>query len=293
MLNHKSIPVWMLADILLVLLISGSLLGSVIMQVMLPSWVSPRELKNLRLTEHQVLQQRQQLLQQQHEATEWKGRYRQTQALVATTANRMQQLRDRYETLALQKEREKLVRQKLLGLRGSLKHPVFVIDISGSMNKVADEPMDRPNWGSDGKPWTFVCNQVTTWLELLPVESFRVICFDQRIIEFPAVEDGWATGPDARNDVREFLAGTTPKGLTLLENAILRAVEWKPTCIILFTDGAQSNEAGKFDPQQVERLLQRDLPPINVVAVNDYFDKKSGSLLHRLAARSHGSFIGL
>ena len=33
--------------------------------------------------------------------------------------------------------------------------------------------------------------------------------------------------------------------------------------------------------------------PINVVAVNNYFDERCGSLLHRLAARSDGSFIGL
>lgn len=193
---------------------------------------------------------------------------------------------------------EKTVRQELLNLQGDLSQAIFLIDISGSMDTAAASPMDRPNWGGDGRPWTYVQNQVDSWLANLPVSEFRVICFNHETREYPA-KTIWGRGAVARQSAVEFLRHQEPRGPTFTERAFQRAFACQPTSILFFTDGAPTDENGALDLAQQERILRMmEQPlaqgvPINVVALNNYFDPQLAGFLHSIAARSGGSFIGL
>ena len=192
---------------------------------------------------------------------------------------------------------EQVLRQKLLGLQGSMHATMFLIDVSGSVGEKLADGTERPNWGGDGTPWSFIRNQVNTWVQHLPVNQYRIIAFSDHYQEFPR-ESRWANQSADSVLTVEFLDELTPAGLTKTEKALRRAALWKPTNIVLITDGAPSDDDGSFDAGQVKRILQfvgsnEFNIPINVVAVNNYFDPRFGTFLHRLAAKSGGSFIGL
>ncbi len=194
-------------------------------------------------------------------------------------------------------EQEQLIRQELLGLRGSMDATFFLVDVSGSVTQSMGDGTQRPNWGGDDNPWTFIRNQIESWVKNLPVKNYRLIAFNHELHEYPT-ESRWAQYDTDLDDTITWLISLQPNGLTATEKAIRQAHLWKPTSIVLITDGNPSNSSGDYDGAQVERILQFvksdqfDIP-INVVAVNNYFDPRFGSFLHGLAAFSGGSFIGL
>ena len=199
---------------------------------------------------------------------------------------------------------EKNLRQELLNLRGDFSRVVFVIDISGSMTDESAAQLRRPNWGEDGMPWTYVKNQVNSWLKNLPVESFRLVVFNQGVQEFPASHEEWVRGDAWREDAAEFLASCQPEGGTNTEQAIRCALERQPTAIVLFTDGSPSkinpvdDTEYVFDPDQMESILwllanHGSEVPVNVVAVSNYFDKQLATFLQKIAAQTGGGFVGL
>ena len=197
----------------------------------------------------------------------------------------------------LAKATEQNFRQDLLGLQGSMASTLILVDISSSVGQQTADGTSRPNWGGDGTPWGFIRNQVSTWVKYLPIEHYRIIAFNSELKEFPA-ESRWANRGDDLASTTAFLDALKPDGITKTEQALRRAVLWKPTNIVLITDGAPSNDEGEFDEEQVKRILafvesdQFNIP-VNVVAVNNYFEQRFGTFLHRLAAKSGGSFIGL
>jgi hypothetical protein len=178
---------------------------------------------------------------------------------------------------------------------------VFIIDISGSMGAKPDDEMPRAHWGDDGEPWTHVRTQVTTWLEHLPVKSFQLVCFNHQVTLYPKEKKTWLNGDAGRRAASRFLSQLKPDGGTNTELAIKQALELNPTSIILFTDGEPSTKVGNeysYDSDQAKRIVElvQKTPtkiPINVVAVNNYFDKQFGSFLHKLSSYSGGGFIGL
>lgn len=190
------------------------------------------------------------------------------------------------------------LRQELLNLRGDFSRVVFVIDISGSMGEMPKKDMLRPNWGEDGQPWTYVQNQVGSWLQNLPVDTFRIVCFNHSFIEHPTTEESWLTGNDGKQSATDFLATIQPNGTTNTELALSRALDLNPTAIILFTDGAPSSDTGELDLAQQQRIVTqlkgRSIPiPINVIAVSNYFNEELSSFLHAIASASGGGFVGL
>ena len=192
---------------------------------------------------------------------------------------------------------ERVLRQKLLGMQGKMDTTIFLVDISLSVSIKSEDGLERPNWGGDGSPWSFIRNQVAVWVKHLPVKHFRIVAFNEQIQEFPS-DSRWANHESDSESTVAFLDSLIPTGMTNTENAIKRALACKPKNIVLITDGAPSNSSGQFDHDQVERifnLVDGDTrkTPINVVAVNNYFDSRFGTFLHRLAAKSGGSFIGL
>ncbi|MCM2374445.1 vWA domain-containing protein [Aporhodopirellula aestuarii] len=196
-----------------------------------------------------------------------------------------------------QAEHERVLRQELLGMQGSMSATVFVVDISESVGVPMAPGTERPNWGGDGTAWGFIRNQVQSYIEHLPVDQFRVIAFNHRYVEFPN-RSSWAKRPAELPELADFLDSLTPTGTTGTELALRRAAEWRPTSIVLITDGAPSGSDGVFDPAQVDRILRwvesdEFTIPINVVAINNYFEPDFGRFLTQLAAASGGSFIGL
>ena len=132
----------------------------------------------------------------------------------------------------------------------------------------------------------------------MPVQSFRIVSFNHDITEFPGAQEAWISGESARDRAADFLKQIQPEGFTDTEKALQRALTWKPTAIILFTDGAPSNDQGELDPAQQERILellakQSEPIPVNVIAVSDYFNEELSSFLHAVASTTGGGFVGL
>lgn len=301
MLNRETLPVWMLADALIGI---GSL-GAIATVLFLSGLLLPggqfatadqlRDELRRATDERKQIESENDLLRTQEERRE---------ALIADleryhreAAAWIEASQERTAAMARQLKQEKGFHQQMLNLRGDLSRTLFVIDVSGSMGQAAAKPLERPNWGDDGNPWTYVTNQVDSWLAHLPVGSFRILCFNHEIVEFPG-DAGWSSGVEGHADARQFLATMKPGGFTFTQAALKRAFECQPTTIILFTDGAPSDDKGSLDVSHQERILalisnRKEQIPVNVVALNDYFAPELGSFLHRLAGRTGGGFIGL
>ncbi len=302
MLSRHTLPVWMLADALIVIGIGGGILAISISAPLLRQPGSALDVASMK----------QQLIAANQANQKFDTDNAALRAEQAATIKRLAEL-DRYQaeasvwienavqelgTLKDQVSDEQKLRKDLLGLRGDLSRTLFVVDVSYSMGQKSDSAVTRPNWGPDGDAWTYVRNQVNAWLTHLPVSSFRVICFNRNYVEFPTVEEQWVSGEVWRSKASKFLEAQKPDGFTFTERAIERALAWHPTTIILFTDGAPSDHEGQLEPAQqdrIKRLLasQQTQVPINVVALNHYFDPQLGAFLLSIAASTGGGFVGL
>jgi Mg-chelatase subunit ChlD len=223
---------------------------------------------------------------------------RQERERIAQEASRAKQDLARQKS---QPSQELKMRQELLNLKGDLSRVVFVIDISGSMNQKSEQNMPRANWDQGTEPWPHVQKQVATWLEHLPVESFRIVCFNHEVKQFPAKQTVWLKGQDGRRQAADFFRTQKPSGGTNTEQALHEALALAPSAVILFTDGAPTKAAQQeftYDQDQVDRILahlqkRRNRIPINVVAVNNYFNEQLGGFLHQIASSTGGGWIGL
>ncbi|MCA9260678.1 MAG: hypothetical protein KDA61_15805, partial [Planctomycetales bacterium] len=61
------------------------------------------------------------------------------------------------------------------------------------MSHATPNALPRPNWGGDAVPWTYVRRQIDTWLRYLPVDSFRLVCFNHDVHDFPD-DEVWLQG---------------------------------------------------------------------------------------------------
>ncbi len=305
MLNKQSMPVWMLNDILGGLLGGGVIvtLASVTLllphlDAMLKAQKLDDDLKRVR-TELGSVRDDYSVIDAEHDKAVEFGRRMKKEA--DRLSGELDQERQRSRRYASQRQQDLQIRRELVGLRGDFARTVFVIDISGSMAETPnqlDDPSQRPNWGPEESPWLHVRGQVDSWLRYLPVGSFRLICFNDELYEFPTVERRWLSGDKARQEASGYLAKLRPNGYTYTEQALERAAAWRPTTIILFTDGAPTDEEGKLDPDQQSRILERvggkDWQiPVNVIALNDYLTGDLGLFLQRLAGSTGGGFMGM
>ena len=161
-------------------------------------------------------------------------------------------------------------------------------------------------------------NDIRDYLEMLPVQSFRIVCFNHALQEFPIDPATWSTDRQAAMD---FLGTLTPEGITNTEQALRKAATFQPSSIILFTDGQPTmvsvikSDTGTdqttavFDADQQLRILSMPASgivqcPVNVIALNDYAGQPAVAadasasartflaFLQELAGRSGGAFIG-
>lgn len=305
MLNKQSMPVWMLNDILGGLLGGGVIVSLASVTLLLPHL--DRMLKaekldeDLKQVQNELGSTRDEyaLIRAEHDKAVEFGRLMKGEA--DRLSGELDQERQKARRYASERQQDMQIRRALVGLRGDFARTLFLIDISGSMAetpKQLADPSQRPNWGAEESPWVHVRRQVDAWLRYLPVGSFRLICFNHELYEFPTVERMWLSGDQAHQEASGYLAGLEPNGYTYTERALDRAAAWRPTTIILFTDGAPTNDQGKLDPDQQTRILERvgakDWQiPVNVIALNDYLTGDLGLFLQRLAGTTGGGFMGM
>ncbi|MCA9193769.1 MAG: VWA domain-containing protein [Planctomycetales bacterium] len=309
LLNRNSVPVWMLADSLIVMSVLGGMLSllGLLPQPTVQEFLDHKShlMENLEeaLEENKQLQSEKAAAIQDHENE--MNRVKKERDALADYQKRAAEWitwaeneRKEYEQVS---QNEKKLRQELLNLKGDFSRVVFVVDISGSMGAKPAKDMPRANWADDGQPWTYVKNQVASWLQNLPVDSFRIVCFHHEVVQFPDMQDDWLSGDSGRTQAKEFLSQLQASGGTNTELALQTAQSYEPTAIILFTDGSPSklsDDGYVYDDGQVQRvelLLEQSgqKVPINVVAVNNYFTEDLGSFLHKIASTTGGGFIGL
>jgi Mg-chelatase subunit ChlD len=309
LLSHHSIPAWMLADSLIVLSAVGCVLSLV---VLLPSTSKQQLLvHNSQLAaDLKKIREANAMLTAEKESTD-RGHLEAIKRLSQENAALADYQKKAVDWIAWAEKEiagqaksaqaEKRLRRELLNLKGDFSKVTFVIDISGSMGAKPAKDMPRANWAKDGEPWTYVQNQMASWLQNLPVDSFRLVCFNHEVTEFPADQQEWLSGDQGRRRATEFLSKLKATGGTNTELALQTAQSRAPSAIVLFTDGSPSkvnNKTFEFDPSQVSRIVAhvkqaKHKIPINVVAVNNYFSDELGSFLHNLASASGGGFIGL
>lgn len=305
MLNKQSMPVWMLNDILGGLLGGGVIVSLASVILMLPhiskvliAQKLDSDLKQAYAELGATRDEYAMVLAEHNMALAFGQRMQEEISRLSDELDHEQQRSRRY---ALERQQDMQIRRELVGLRGDFARTLFVIDISGSMAetpKQLDAKTQRPNWGPEDSPWLHVRSQVDSWLRYLPVGSFRLICFNHKLHEFPTAERTWLSGDKARQEASTFLAGLKPNGFTYTSQALKRAATWRPTTIILFTDGAPTNSKGKLDPDQQVQILEQVGAknwqiPVNVIALNNYLTSDLGPFLQRLAGITGGGFIGM
>jgi len=313
LLDKHSMPVWMLADGLLVLSALGSMafLSGLVPAPTQDQWTrhSADLNQQLKLARDQVKRSQQDLSAKSQDTNRREQELTGTIEQLTDKNKRLNKYQDEasswitwaqqeFKRLEALDQSELKLRQELLNLRGDFSRVVFVIDRSGSMGNKPASDLPRPNWGADGLPWTYVQNQVRSWLQNLSVSSFRMVCFNHEVIEFPVNDPKWSEGTEATQEAVKFLQQIKPTGGTNTEQALRRAMSYNPTAIILFTDGAPTNQKGELDIEQQGRIiawLKKEHPqvPVNVIAVSNYFNEKFSSFLHGIASSTGGGFVGL
>lgn len=302
MIDRRSLPVWMLAD---TLLITSLFCGFTIIAICSPFSANSDHLRQIRTLESQLQTANNARNNVQAENTVLMHERDRLKGSLATERKNVEKLhKDASEAViqlqAIQKQiaNEPVLRQELLNLRGSMERALFVIDISGSMGKLPDNKLRRTNWSSDQVAWNFAQNQTTAWLTHLPVKSFRLLLFNHDTKQFPVTSGAWVSGEKWKSSAKNFLSQQKPIGHTNTEKALREALASKPSCIILFTDGAPTDSKGSLDPNQNSRVLKmlRDSDqaiPINVVALGNYFNEDLANFLQEIATITGGSFVGL
>jgi len=304
-LNKQSMPVWMLNDILGGLLGGGVIVALASIALFMPhvdAMLNAQKLDEaLKRTQTELGSKRVEStrIRAEHDKAVTHGRRMKVE--VDRLAEELDQERQKSRRFAVEQQNDMQIRRELLGLHGDFTRAMIVIDISGSMTqtpKQADLLPSSPNWGPAGTAWMHVRGQVDSWLRYLPFGSFRLICFNHELHEFPSVDRLWLSGDPARREASDYLARLEPSGVTFTEQALERAHAWRPTTIILFTDGAPTDDEGKLDPDQQARILERvggkDWQiPVNVIALNNYLSGDLGPFLQRLAGSTGGGFIGM
>lgn len=302
MLNHKSMPVWALADSLMFSLAAGSMFVLLAVAFALPNLlhsstgIDIAEMKRLRGSLHSATNE----LDDTKQAVD---------SLIAQLAQVSDEKRHGDNVLQAQielirKQNTELVeqdrrlknegtyRKELLNLTGSFARVVFVVDTSGSMGYPLSEGTTA---AGENVSWDIVVSRCEAWLTHLPVEEFRVVYFNSEIGHFPQDRSRWLSRDVERREAISDLRKQPADGYTFTEAALRNALSFEPTAIVLFTDGMPSDAEGNADVAQQDRvlaLMAGTRIPVHVVAVSNYFDSRCGSFLHNLSSQTGGSFIG-
>jgi hypothetical protein len=311
MINRHSFSAWMLVDVLGVLLLAGGLFGAGLLLAFAGD-AGQQEvvIKGLRERAGELEQSRQVIQADVRDKSEFADEcVRKNKEL----HNMVDRLTAEIRSHQADREQEGYLRQELLGLQGNLRRTAFLIDCSASMSwplpslsRVTQSDSSAPASPDEVSSeeaisrWQVVLKTVVNWIEHLPIEELKVLCFSDDVREYPAGDQFLVVNArrDSRTVAIQFLKTTRPKGGTHLVTAMEAAFRQKPTSIVLFTDGAPNYVGNKFDPNaaaDVIRLCETEGKgvPVNVVALGDYFETAQAAFLIELAQMTGGSFRAL
>ena len=314
MFRIKTMMPWMLADMFMVSCAAGIGLVLVLTICLLPfvsasgSIKMAGELKQRaernKLLETALVEINQGMSKVAHASESLKLEKQQLNSQIDLRDQQLRQLSKDYALLKNQKRAldqslsmRNAISQEVLGLKGDLSRVVFVIDTSESMGKPIEAAKYDANWKQLEPPWEDVIRTIAVWLERLPVGEFRIVCFDNEVVECPSRKGEWFSNAADKSKAIEFISRQKPDGLTFTEQAIQVALSHNPTSVILFTDGEPSDGQGNTDLPQQTRLLKligtRSFEvPCNVVAISNYLNARQGTFLRLLARESGGGFVG-
>ena len=262
MLDRRSLPVWMLADFAIVITTLGAVLCFCIVMAVGSNGIRKKE-NALRAEYSQLVSEKSELEQALKQAQE-------------------------------SSQQEGIYRKELLSVKGDFSRVIFVIDTSGSMGQPIDLKEIDSSWGVRPAPWKGVQERVAAWLTHLPIHQFQIISFNTELTCFPRKPNEWLQSSSDREEANVLLAAIQPGGFTATEKALSMAIDRNPTSIVLFTDGLPTDSKGAADLRQQARVLDlvtRSRIPVNVVAMNNYFDRRQGAFLLLIAERSGGGYV--
>jgi predicted nucleic acid-binding Zn-ribbon protein len=263
--------------------------------------------------------------QLQEQRLEFAGKNKSGEDLQVVIAELIEQMRRQQQEFQQVRTKEYGLRQELVGIRardGRFGRVVFVVDRSGSMIRSSNDGQNTR--------WDYVQSVIEDWMTLLPFEEVQLILFNNVVDVYPQKGDflslSGATDFDRFGDAESRRAAIQPL-LTVLRStepnqgtntvaALRKAYEAKDVdAIFLFTDGQPMLKAERETTSEDMRRLQNEVldlitmeqqgrtsPPINVIALGDYFnDRLSGPeqrhlafgvFLTTIAQRTGGTFLG-
>ncbi len=191
------------------------------------------------------------------------------------------------------------INKEILGIPGEMGNVVFVVDRSQSMK--------------DGDRWEDARRTVTSWIKHLPVKKSALVLFDSDVKVVPAALDNGRTtefntqellelNEENRAQMSSELEAMSPQGATQTLKGLRRAMQFKDLdAIILFTDGAPDSSgvvADASDPREAIYNLvdqwKKSHPEgrVHTVGIGDYFNRRMGEFLVKVAQHGDGTFIG-
>lgn len=165
----------------------------------------------------------------------------------------------------------------LIGLKGDLRHVVFVFDTSGSMN--------TPRFAE-------YTGLLESWVQKLNFENFNVVRFDSKVMAWSPSGTRPAT-PESRREAVQFIHNFKPDGDTFTQAAFQEAFRDPQTkTIVFFSDGAPTD--AHFDQilSWLDKANGQRKVTINTVGMGNYFNQAYGQFLKTIAERHGGVFIG-
>ncbi|MBI3468629.1 MAG: VWA domain-containing protein [Planctomycetes bacterium] len=204
------------------------------------------------------------------------GQMDSSQQLLRTAQQRLQTAQQNAAEMADARRLVDQAQASLVGLKGDVKHVVFVFDTSGSM--------DTPRFQEH-------LDFLKNWVLHLGFEKFNVVRFSSGVMPWREGALMDAT-PDNRRLAAEFIGRFRADGETNTLGALETAFSFTDLdTIVLFSDGAPMQPAGDVLDWLRKQNANRGVV-INTVAIGDYFDKEYGDFLQKMASEHHGMFLG-
>lgn len=171
------------------------------------------------------------------------------------------------------------LRQELVGIKGSMKRVVFVVDRSGSMK--------------DDERWEEAKGLIESWLKHLSVENAALLVYNNHVLQYPRNGTLQAINASTRDGFIDALTTLKPEGTTNTMRALKVAYKYRPTTIILFSDGKPTDDEGNAtSTEDVLNLVRSNRGVVvNTIGLGLYFDNEDTvRFLMNLAEITDGSY---
>ncbi|MFO0804877.1 MAG: VWA domain-containing protein [Gemmataceae bacterium] len=216
---------------------------------------------------------------------------------------------------------DKIIRDaesRFAGIAMTGKSAVFLVDMSGSMNKL-DLNTEAPN------KWATVCETVAKVMRSIPtLERYQVIVFSSNAKWLMTADSEWQKyeGEKSVTAVRDALLKVKPEGDTNMHSAFEMVFALRPRgldTVYFFSDGLptsgpgltqaqenanpplKENERGEILGKYIREKMVRDwnralgaTPRVKIHAIGFFFESPDvGAFLWAMARENDGSFVGM